>query len=321
MTLSKQLSKSLTPLFSVAVSLALFNTPVIADNIGKTYAPKVRNYTTIMGYNDTTRAKSQVVMAGISPSVINESDTSFDILALVRPGTVPLQKVALAYGLTANPFIDRPLTHINTLKNGDQLWKATYNFDAGTFNNFPKGVFPLKWGNTGADQLSIRTTDGASGSGGAAGNPFPQIAIGSFPSQTAVIDTTKDDILSYKKTRRVVPQIIMAGVSPAVVDLSDTAIDIVAILRPGLVPVQEVILKQENNAVFSYALQKKKVLNNGDEIWVTSVDFPAGSFGPSTFPVVWGTAPGEYNIQVVDIAQQSATAYPLLRSGAFPAQP
>lgn len=322
----QQLSKSLIPLATAMLSLAVVSAPVLAKtkSAAVTPAAKVTNYTTAIpvnpqpflmpyGYNDTARSIPQVIMSGVSPSIIDANDTSFEILALVRPGTAPLQKVAFGQGQGGNPLFNYSLKLINTLKNGDQFWKYTFAFEAGSFGN---GVIPIKWG-TGADQFSIQASDKAQGFNG---NPFPLITFSSSPSQTAYMDTTKNDVLSYSTIKRVAPQIVMAGVSPAVVDIRDTSFDIVTILRPGLIPIQDVVLKQTGNNLFSIALEKKKVLNNGDQVWVATFPFAAGSFGTSTIPVVWGVGQNEYSIQVVDTAQQSATAYPNLRTGIFPAQ-
>ncbi|MEQ1637669.1 MAG: hypothetical protein ABL903_13350 [Methylococcales bacterium] len=316
----------LAPLATAFVTLAVINTPVLAGNEGTTFTPKVVNYTTAIsvppqakpyGYIDTARATPQVLLAGFTPSVIDENDTSFEILALVRPGASALQKVSFGLGQGGNPLFGYTLNHINTLKNGDQFWKATYTFQAGSFSGFSKGVVPIKWG-IGADQFAIQATDSASGING---NTFPGIGSGGFPSKTAFLDTTKNDALSYKTTKRQVPQVVLAGVSPSVVDIADTSFDVVTILRPGLVPVQDVALKQAGNNVFSLALEKKKVFSNGDQVWVGNFPFAAGTFGTSTIPVVWGTSLNEFSIQVNDVAQQSSTAYPNLRVGAFPLQP
>ncbi|NOT85788.1 MAG: hypothetical protein HOP02_13640 [Methylococcaceae bacterium] len=334
MSLPILFSKTLTPIATALVTLAVCNTPVLADTSTAPYILKAVNYTTAIpvtpqpylmpyGYNDTARAKSQVVMAGISPSVIDENDTSFEILALVRPGATALQNVTFGQGQNGNPLFNYTLKHINTLKNGDQFWKATYEFQAGAFNGFNKGIVPIRWG-TGKDQFTIQTADISSGvttgGNGVPGNPFPLLSFGNFPSKTAFLDTTKNDILSYNKTKRVVPQILMAGVSPAVVDITDTSFDVVTILRPGLVPVQDVILKQSGNNLFGINLEKKKVLNNGDEVWVANFPFAAGTYGTTTIPVVWGTSNDDYSLQITDVAQQSSTAYPDLRAGVFAAQ-
>lgn len=317
MNLAKLRSKSLTKL-TVSVAVALLASPVMAAQ--KSYTPKVVNYTTTApapidksyGYIDTARVGPQIIMAGATPSVIDVNDTSFEILALVRPGKNPLQSVTV--GQSENPIFIKNLKHINTLKNGDQFWSVAFEFDKGAFGN--KSI-PIKWGN-GNNQMFIRATD--SSPKNLDGYQFPLISTGNNQSQVITVDTTKDDNLSYLKTKRAVPQIVMAGTSPAIVDLLDSSFDIVTLVRPGAVPLKSVLVKQGDNQTFSVAMEKKKELSNGDQIWVSNFAFPQGTFGTSTIPVVWGTGPGEFSIQVIDIADQVSTAYPLLRSGTFSAQ-
>lgn len=314
---------TLKPIMAALSCLALAHSPAEARSTKAAYTPKVVNYSTAIpvqpapfllpyGYNDTARTTPQVVMAGVSPSVIDAQDTSFEILALVRPGPAAVQKVSMGFGKGNNPFLNFSFKHINTLKNGDQFWKATYTFDAGAFG---EELVAIKWGNDG-DAFFIQAADNAQGFNS---NSFPTINVGSSPAQTAFIDTTQDDKLSYSTVKRAMPQIVMAGVSPAIVDILDSSFDIVALVRPGLIPLKAVTLLQENNNLFRVPLEKKKQFSNGDEIWVATYKFAAGTFN-SSIPVVWGTEPGQYNIQVTDKAQQSSIAYPSLRAGGFPAQ-
>lgn len=317
-------ASSLPALATALISLTAICSPVQAAS--KTmYKPKVVNYTTAMptqttpyvmpyGYNDTARTIPQTVMAGISPSIIDDNDTSFEILALVRPGIAPVQKVSVGLGLSTNPLSTFSLKHINTLKNGDQFWKYTFSFEKGTFG---KSGLTLAWG-TAANEFAVQTTDKAQAFNG---NPFPSISTGGFPAATAYLDTTQNDRLSYSTIKRIAPQIVMAGVSPAIVDIRDTSFDVVALVRQGSIPLQSVTLKHTGDNLFSAPLEKAKQFSNGDEIWVAKLPFPAGSFGTSTIPVVWGTAPGQYNLEVTDTAQQTSNAYPNIRSGSFAARP
>jgi hypothetical protein len=336
MILPKLFSKSLTPWVTAFASLAAFNTPVMAYYPGQPYVPQQpTNYTTAIpvgypapylmpyGYNEAGRDTSQIIMAGVSPSVIHSTDTSFDVLALVRPGTKPVQKVSLGFDGITTPVFD--LTHINTLKNGDQLWKKTYSFTAGAYGN--NAIVQIKWG-LGANQFFMKATDagqtfiptaGSNNLQDYNGSPFPVVKFSDSPRKTVFMDTTKNDALSYNTTKRTMTQAIMGGVSPAMVDIHDTSFDIVALLRPGTVPIQNVFIKRipEN---YGYELKKRKKLTNGDEIWVFTYTFPAGHYGVTTIPVVWGTGPGEYTLQVTDTIQQTYLVYPDLKSGNFPAQ-
>jgi len=110
----------------------------------------------------------------------------------------------------------------------------------------------------------------------------------------------------------------MAGVSPAIIDIVDTSFDILTIIRPGALPIKSVILKQDGNNLFSYSMDKRTDLSNGDQLWGTNFAFPQGSFGIQAIPIVWGNSLNEFTIEVIDSAQQKAPGYPLLRSGNYP---
>ncbi len=66
--------------------------------------------------------------------------------------------------------------------------------------------------------------------------------------------------------------------------------------------------------------KQRTTLSNGDQLWAANFAFPQGQFGTQTLPIVWGTWPGEFNLQVIDTAQQVSAGYPVLRSGNFPAR-
>lgn len=133
------------------------------------------------------------------------------------------------------------------------------------------------------------------------------------------MDTTKNDLLSYNSKKRFAPQIIMGGVSPAIIDILDTSFDIIALVRPGFLPIQNVVLSQGSNILFNIAMEKRAELSNGDQIWVAEFQLPQNFFGITTVPVIWGNGSGEFSIQVIDTAQQVSAGYPLVRSGNFPA--
>jgi len=143
-------------------------------------------YAGVLGYIDTGRVNSQVIMAGVTPSIIDAGDTELDILALVRPGFFPLQNVTIGQGKGA---FNSSLTHINTLANGDQIWKKTLGFERSAFG---KADLIIKWGN-GDGQYFIRAIDTNQQSFDA--NTFPLIKIANAPYQIVNVDTSKDSNL------------------------------------------------------------------------------------------------------------------------------
>ena len=251
-------------------------------------------------------------MAGVSPSELDIGDTSFDVLALVRPGVFPLQNVTVGQG--RNQFFALAMQQINTLANGDQFWKMTFAFARGTFGN---SEIPLAWGSS-AGQYFIQAIDKQQQVTG--DDHFPTLTFDNAPPQTVSVDTAHNDKVSYLATKRLEPQVIMAGVAPAIIDITDTSFDIVALVRAGALPIQSVLLKQGNNALFSVPMTQKTTLSNGDSVWVANYAFAQGTFGSKKLPITWGTNIGEFSIQVIDSTQQVSAVYPTLKSGNHPAQ-
>ena len=261
-------------------------------------------------YIQTARVDPQVIMVGVTPSIIDVGDTSFDILALVRPGLYALQDVTVGQG---GGTFNASMTHVSTLSNGDQIWKQTFDFARG---NFGTNDVPISFG-SGSSQYFISVTDINQQS--VADYNFPLLNFGNFPAESPYIDSSVPSNISYNTTQRNLPQVIMAGVTPSIVDILDTSFDVLTLVRPGKLPISYVTLTQSGNSLFSYAMQLRAVLGNGDQLWGLNYGFPEDNFGIQTLHIAWGTAPGQYSIQVVDTAQQTSPPYPVLRSGAYPA--
>lgn len=259
-----------------------------------------------LGYNYTSRTAPQVIMAGASPSIIDDNDTTFDILAIVRPGAVPLRSVAIN---RASPVFKLELQHVNTLDNGDQLWKTTYYLNRGAFGN---ATLPVKWGPY-QNQFVMRATDTKQHP------PFPLFTSGNYPATAPLAGPAKKETLKYNTTKREYAQVIMAGVTPSIVDLYDSSFDIVAWVRPGATPVEKVVVRHGTNELMNIYPKKTTELPNGDQLWVFTHPIPAGGFGIATAPVELGNGPTEYNVQAIDGSGKVVSSYPDLVSGDYPA--
>lgn len=266
---------------------------------------------TALDYNATARADPQIIMAGLSPSILDKDDTTIDIIALVRPGLAPLQSVSVAQN--ANPLFTLSLEHINTLENGDQFWRASFSLDRSTLDITD---MPVKWGNT-PGAFFIRAIDSQQQISDH--SIFPSLRYRDAPAQKIVIDNTKNDDLSYNQTKRFAPQVIMGGISPAIIDIADTSFDIIALIRPGVLPIQQVTLNQGANKLFNVSMEKRSELSNGDQVWVATFVFPPGHYGALIQPITWGTDTGEFSIHVIDSAQQMSAEFPMIRFGHYPA--
>jgi len=83
-----------------------------------------------LSYDTTARPDPQVIMAGFSPAIIdNNKDTQFDVIAIVRPGVLPIGRVTMRL----SGVFDYGMQPAGELGNGDQMYKHTYIFDPGAF--------------------------------------------------------------------------------------------------------------------------------------------------------------------------------------------
>ena len=225
---------------------------------------------------------------------------------------LPMQNVVVSQ--TNNSPFNLAMKHVNTLENGDQIWMKSFAFIQGIFG---ENDINIAWGTAGENTFFVRATD----VGQQSFDEFPTLVFGNSPAQENIVDDSKvSSPIAYNATKRDLPQVIMAGVTPAIIDLADTSFDIATIIRPGVKDIQNVLLRQGGNALFSIAMKKNGTLSNGDEIWVSTFVFERGAFGTTSLPIVWGDAEGEFSIQVIDEGQQTSAIYPILKSGDFPAQ-
>ncbi len=135
-----------------------------------------RQSVTALSYNTTTRYGSQVIMAGISPAIIdNNKDTQFDVIAIVRPGSLPVNRVTLK---NSGQFV-AGLQLAGELGNGDQMYKFTYTFYPGELGNPTTGFVEIRdiWGIPGLEGLGIEVID----QGGSVSHTFPDVEFGYYP--------------------------------------------------------------------------------------------------------------------------------------------
>ncbi|MBT7307327.1 MAG: formylglycine-generating enzyme family protein, partial [Gammaproteobacteria bacterium] len=104
-------------------------------------------------YNDTSRLSPQIILGGYSPAKVDMNDTSFDVIAIVREGTLPIDTVSV----TQNQSVfQMAMTHAGTLANGDHLYKMSYSFER---NSFGETTLATLWGNKpGQFNITVRDT-------------------------------------------------------------------------------------------------------------------------------------------------------------------
>lgn len=137
----------------------------------------------------------------------------------------------------------------------------------------------------------------------------------SSPSSCGITPESQD--MRYNSTARLAPQIIMAGASPSVIDLNDDSLDVIAIVRPGVLEISKVSLSQNGDSTFGLNMTKIAVLSNNDEVWKSEVQFERGAFGRGDVPIVWGDGKGQFSVTVTD-GQQRSESFPSLKSGNYP---
>jgi len=106
-------------------------------------------------------------------------------------------------------------------------------------------------------------------------------------------------------------QVIMAGFDPMLIDFGDaeTAFKIMAVVREGPVPIRQVSLKANHEAisVFGASMILEGQLENGDKVYSLKYVLPketAYAIRGTPLPNLFGSQLGEYNITAIDQAQE-----------------
>jgi len=270
-----------------------------------------------VSYNPAPRLMPQVIASGFSPSKLNIGDTTFDILALVRPGQNPIDKVSFnasgggSFSIAmekAGVLENWDLTN-GIRKNGDEVYKVTIVMD-----RIPDALptITAAWG-SGDGQFNITATDTA----GQYSHKFPDLMFGDYPAiQKEVRDS---EPVTYISKQRLAPQIVMAGFSPSLIDVGDSAFDIIAIVREGVRPIDNVTLRL-NTGGYDVAMQKAGTLDNKDKVYKGTLTFPRGSFEGMkgvNLNALWGPGAGQFKIQAIDDMSQRSHDFPNIEFGDF----
>ena len=258
-------------------------------------------------YETTARLSPQVIAAGISPTQVDYADTEFDILALVRPGVLAIDRVTFRDSATSTFALQ--MEPAGVLENGDELYKTTFNFERGSFGDL---VMHSAWGPEDG-QYNIVAYDTAE----QRSHQYPDLMFGNFAEQTNTPKVTAE--ITYNLTKRLGPQIIIAGFSPSQLDYIDTSFDVIAIARDGVLSINAATVTQ-NQSPFELAMSDAGTLRNGDKVYKMTYTFQRGAFGTSTLNTIWGDQPGQFNIHAVDSAQQRSHDFPDIMFGNYPAQ-
>jgi PKD repeat protein len=258
-------------------------------------------------YDTTARLSPQVIAAGISPTQVDYGDTEFDILAVVRPGILPIDRVT--FRDSATQAFALQMEPAGVLENGDEVYKTTFSFVRNAFGDL---VMPSAWGQD-DNQYNIIAYDSAE----QRSHQFPNLMFGDNTLQVA--STRPATELSYNTTKRLGPQVVIAGFSPSKIDFTETSFDVIAIIRDGALPIDTVTVTQ-NQSPFELAMSNAGTLSNGDSVYKMTYTFQRNAFGTATLDALWGDQPGQFNIHATDSAQQRSHDFPDIMFGNYPAQ-
>jgi PKD repeat protein len=147
-------------------------------------------------------------------------------------------------------------------------------------------------------------------------------ATSRFTGQTAsytipimVLDRHSDEVPITGKVREL-PQVLMAGFDPILVDILDTNLKIFALIRAGKEPIQTVRFIQ-NGTNLQLIMQHVATYANGDQRYETVYTFSQGTFPVTTLGDLLGEQVGQFQIQAIDQAGQFH-AFPNLEIGQHP---
>jgi len=137
-----------------------------------------------------------------------------------------------------------------------------------------------------------------------------QSASYSVPISVIDRDSGKIPVTGVTRLR---PQVMMAGFDPMLVDLLDTDVKVMAVVRPGAAPIQTVRVMQ-NGSDFTLVMQQVATYSNGDQRYETVLTLTKGLLPVATYANIFGDKPSQFRIQAIDQAGQFH-AYPNLEIG------
>jgi hypothetical protein len=216
----------------------------------------------------------QVLMAGFDPMLLDLNDKTLRVVAVVEEGQSELSLVGVRVNLENNQAIHGmepkgkiPLDETNNRYG--LVYELNYTFPRIKVGSLAKQLFGLKSYNLfggNLNQLYVLARDNAT-------------HVHSYPTwsytktsptievPTAGMAATLDNYVA-KGLRRQSPQVIMAGLSPMHMDVTDQELKVMAVVREGASKIQSVTLNALDAAeTVALALNKVMALPNGDLLY------------------------------------------------------
>ncbi len=272
----------------------------------------------------------QVLMAGFDPMLLDLNDKTLRVVAVVEEGQSELSLVGVRVNLENNQAIHGmepkgkiPLDETNNRYG--LVYELNYTFPRIKVGSLAKQLFGLKSYNLfggNLNQLYVLARDNAT-------------HVHSYPTwsytktsptievPTAGMAATLDNYVA-KGLRRQSPQVIMAGLSPMHMDVTDQELKVMAVVREGASKIQSVTLNALDAAeTVALALNKVMALPNGDLLYegvLLKTDGRPQEDLLKTYKKydkIWNEA---FTVIVRDQAGQ-AHRFPDMKMGDFPALP
>lgn len=249
------------------------------------------------------RARPQVILAGFDPIQVDLTDTIINVFALVRPGEKTIQSVLVRQNgggtLTA-------MQHTATLANGLQRYEAPIPFTSG---GFPV----VKLGDLFGDQdhqFVIQALDEDTQF-----QNFPNLEFSDHTVTAARPTSRHATPRTQGGTRRAGPQVLGGGFQTPLTQVPATAVEILALVRPGVAPLQAVELRINNATAARF--HHHGDLPNGDVLYRAVFTFPGGVVDPMVLGNLWGTGADQFTIRATD-REDRTHRFPELSFGNYP---
>jgi len=117
------------------------------------------------------------------------------------------------------------------------------------------------------------------------------------------------------------PQVLMAGFDPMLLDYNDSSFKVFAVVRPGAADIDSVQLKTGDASIFSQVLKFDGTLDNGDQVWTSTLKFPRGAFNQdAVLGDLFGSSNSQFQFKVLD-KDQGEHSFPVLTFDNLPINP
>ena len=267
-----------TDKLEASVCMGLGDRPahIVALSNGLLYVANSRglNYVKVETVNRKVKTHPQVLMAGFDPMLIDDADHQVRIVAVVEEGVNPV--TAVGYAQNPNNFMgnNMQLVGVIPLDAEAKRYGLVYEdaiplqppllYQGSVSNMFGIPSYSMLGGKNFQFMISARDDFEQ-----AHDYPSWEYTLEKWPSREVSTPGMAVARQNYAKPgpRRELPQVIMAGFSPMLMDRSDKELTVMAIVRAGSSPIQSVTLNNVGDESLVKSLDKVTDLPNGDQFY------------------------------------------------------